>query len=186
VLNYQVAKIIEWAGVLHSRKRAQKVAYLLNAAGAEFEAEFRLHQYGPYSEDIAGAIDDLVRRRFVIEQSREVRGDTHYSYLLSEMGRAAVTTAEAGAAAQQRAEFRLFEVMAKKLLPNDVLQLETAATIAFFAQDADDWTIAIGRACRYRGVDPGTPSFKAAAVIARHVIAMNPKLRKLATAASPV
>lgn len=56
---YQLAKLVEWAGELRSRKRLQKVVYLLQAAGAPIEAEFTLHHYGPYSFDVAQLLPRL-------------------------------------------------------------------------------------------------------------------------------
>lgn len=43
---YQLAKLISWAGTLHSRKKMQKVVFMLQAAGCPLDAEFYLHLYG--------------------------------------------------------------------------------------------------------------------------------------------
>ena len=58
---YQLAKLVEWAGCLHTRKRLQKLVYMLQSAGCPLEAEFTLHHYGPYSQEIAGLSDAMVR-----------------------------------------------------------------------------------------------------------------------------
>jgi uncharacterized protein YwgA len=48
---YQLAKLVEWAGTLRTRKRLQKVVFMLQAAGCPFDDGFGLHHFGPYSSD---------------------------------------------------------------------------------------------------------------------------------------
>jgi hypothetical protein len=40
---YELAKLAAWAETLHSRKRLQKVVFLLHTAGCPLEADFILH-----------------------------------------------------------------------------------------------------------------------------------------------
>ena len=42
---YQLAKIVQWAGTLRSRKRMQKMIFLLKAAGCPLDADYDLHHY---------------------------------------------------------------------------------------------------------------------------------------------
>ena len=59
---YQLAKLVEWAGTLNSRKRLQKVVFMLQAAGCPLQAEFYLNHYGTYSlEDVTRLTDEMVR-----------------------------------------------------------------------------------------------------------------------------
>ena len=67
---YQLAKIVQWAGTLRSRKRMQKMIFLLQAAGCPLDADYDLHHYGPYSQDVARLTDEMVRRSFSVRQRR--------------------------------------------------------------------------------------------------------------------
>ena len=48
VTRYQLAKLVQWAGTLRTRKRLQKTVYLMKRGGAPFEDAFCLHRYGPH------------------------------------------------------------------------------------------------------------------------------------------
>ena len=80
---YQLGKIVEWAGTLQSRKRMQKLVFLLQAAGCPLDVDYDLHHYGPYSEDLARLTDLMVDER-LLEERIEVRPyGEQYSYRLS-------------------------------------------------------------------------------------------------------
>ena len=64
---YQLAKIVQWAGTLRSRKRMQKMIFLLKAAGCPLDADYDLHHYGPYSQDVARLTDEMVREKLLCE-----------------------------------------------------------------------------------------------------------------------
>ena len=74
---YQLAKIVDWVGTFRSRKRMQKLSFTLQAAGCPLDAEYELHPYGPYSDDVArltgelGSVQDcsLRRRNRILEAS---------------------------------------------------------------------------------------------------------------------
>ena len=65
---YQLAKIIDWAGILRSRKRMQKLIFLLQAAGCPLDADYDFHKYGPYSQDVARLTDELTREGLLEEE----------------------------------------------------------------------------------------------------------------------
>jgi hypothetical protein len=56
----------EAGGSLHGRTRMQKVLYFL-CRRIGVDAEYSPHYYGPYSEQVAGAVDSLVARGLVEE-----------------------------------------------------------------------------------------------------------------------
>lgn len=76
---YQLAKLVQWAGTLHTRKRLQKVIYMLQSVGCPLEAEFYLHHYGTYSEDVARVADEMVRLQMLKETSAPSLGGSQYS-----------------------------------------------------------------------------------------------------------
>lgn len=56
---------------LHGRVRLQKLAYLLQRTGFEplEHVRFAYHHYGPYSDDLAGVLDQAVASGLVREQA---------------------------------------------------------------------------------------------------------------------
>jgi len=81
--SYQLAKIVQWVGTLHTRKRLQKVVYLLQAAKCPLDADFFLHHYGPYSNDVARLTDTLVGQQLLIEKEEEAGVGKKFEYELS-------------------------------------------------------------------------------------------------------
>ena len=67
--NYQLAKIVQWAGTVPSRKHIQKVCFLLQAAGCPLDLDFILHQPGVYSEELAQRLDQLTERGILNERT---------------------------------------------------------------------------------------------------------------------
>ena len=91
---YQLAKIVEWAGTLHSRKRMQKVVYLLQVAGCPLESDYILHHYGPYSPDVARLTDEMARVNLLEELSESNPKGQQYSYRLGEGAKDRITAFE--------------------------------------------------------------------------------------------
>jgi len=72
---YQLAKIVDWAGKLRSRKRMQKPIFLLQAAGYPLDADYDFHKYGPYSRDVARLTDEFTREGLLEEEEGSPRSD---------------------------------------------------------------------------------------------------------------
>ncbi len=148
---YQVAKIVSWAGDLHARKRLQKVVYLLQSAGCPLDAEFSLHHYGPYSEELARLTDEMVRQSLLVEQSSEHSQGKQFSYQLSDSAAAAITSLEATESGQMSALIiAAFEARAKALLGEDLRRLEYASTIVYFRRQGNDWVHAVAKAAAFK------------------------------------
>ena len=79
---YQLAKIVDWAGTLETRKRMQKVVYLLQVAGCPLGADYTLHHYGPYSHDVARLTDEMVQASLLVEKTTSNAVGQQYSYSL--------------------------------------------------------------------------------------------------------
>ena len=164
---YQLAKIVSWAGDLQARKRLQKVVYLLQSAGCPLRAEFSLHHYGPYSEELARLTDEMVRQSLLEEQSSEHSQGKQYSYRLSAAAAREITDLEATKPGQVWAgELAGFEAMAKQLLAEDLKQLEYASTIVYFRNQDNDWEAAVAKAETFKL----TPAVKNALSLAKKVI----------------
>jgi uncharacterized protein YwgA len=119
-----LAKLISWAGTLHSRKKMQKVVFMLQAAGCPLDAEFYLHLYGTYSEDVARLTDEMVRKGLLEEETKPTPSGSQYSYRLSDqISQQMVELEETEDGKKRASELAPFEAKAKSLLQADVKQL---------------------------------------------------------------
>jgi len=148
---YQLAKLVGWADTLRSRKRLQKVVYLLQASGCPLATEFSLHHYGPYSEELARLTDEMVRQSFLAEQSTDNQVGRQYIYRLAPTVPQQIGEIEAtGEGRQWASELAPFEERAKQLLREDLKQLEYASTIVFFRRQGVDWATAVEKAEQFK------------------------------------
>src|SRR5579863_3270500 len=92
---YQLAKLISWAGTLRSRKRMQKVVFLSQSAGCPFDAEYRLHHFGPYSDGVAHITDEMVQVGLLEEVEKTTSVGNSYDYRIPEKSVRAIAEFEA-------------------------------------------------------------------------------------------
>jgi uncharacterized protein YwgA len=112
------ARIIEDAGgELVGRTRLQKIAFLLQLAGFGDDFEFEYRHYGPYSEDLAQAIEVAVALGPVEEEEKIADWGGRYSVYKVH-----------GLSEPVNQDRRLFVQMAKRI---DAVELELAATAAY-------------------------------------------------------
>ena len=79
-LHWKAAAIVRDAGGrLVGRTRLQKVAYLTQLAGFASDFPFEYRHYGPYSEELAEAMEIAVGLNIVIEEERESASGAWYS-----------------------------------------------------------------------------------------------------------
>jgi len=163
-----LARVIQAAGDggVDGRKRLQKVVYLLQRSGFEFDAAYRLHFYGPYSRDVAECCDALVRGGVVAESEQSFGSGSRYRYVLSKEGRRRLgETPE-----HSRSEDRLLTAT-RGLLDEDLRDLELASTILFFHDEAGhDWPDAVDAARSYKEIRAGEDDVmrRAEAIARRH------------------
>lgn len=71
---HQLATLLSLAGEqgFSGRKRLQKVVFLLQQAGCDLGCHFTLQPFGPYSLDVAHAIDEMVAAGLVIETGKQL------------------------------------------------------------------------------------------------------------------
>lgn len=146
---YQVARLIGWAGTLRTRKRMQKVVYLLQSAGCPYQAEYRLLHVGPYSAELAGLTDELVRAGVLAEHKNGRAAGCTYDYSLTAWGGAAVVRFEESSHGTAVQELALYRPFAVELLGRDVRELEYAATIAYFKNRGSGFDEALARASEF-------------------------------------
>jgi uncharacterized protein YwgA len=169
---YQLAKLIEWAGTLRTRKKMQKVVFLLQAAGCPFGVDFGLHHYGPYSQQLARLADEMVRQGLLREASSGNSTGQEYHYTLSDDARRKLLDFEAspeGAAAVGLLSG--FAERARRLLGVEVKELEVAATLAFFRRQGHDWPAALEKTRSFKSLRPENPLVGSAEALARQLLA---------------
>lgn len=72
-------------GCLRGKTRLQKSAYFLEAHQLGYGFEFEYHYYGPYSEDVAVAVEDArVRSLIDIERRLTSKGDAYSVFKLAQ------------------------------------------------------------------------------------------------------
>lgn len=169
--NYQLAKLVQWAGTLHTRKKMQKLVFLLQSAGCPFGADFFLHHYGPYSTDLARLTDSLVNNNLLNEQPTENMAGKQYEYTLPPDSQASLERFENTPEGTKRlAEMTRYEDLAHDLLDRGVSELEYAATIAYFKHGGRNWEDAFAAACKFKKLAPTSPAAKSAFALARTVM----------------
>ncbi|MHC5539774.1 hypothetical protein ACYOEI_16265 [Singulisphaera rosea] len=167
---YQLAKIVDWAGTLDTRKRMQKVAYLLQVAGCPLGADFNLHHYGPYSQEVARLTDAMVQAHILDERAESNMVGQRFSYCLNEVARKNLADFEAtprGTVAA--AELAPHEDLARRLFLADLKDLEYASTAVFFRKQGHEWVEAVEKMCRFKGLTPRGRVVERADELARQI-----------------
>jgi hypothetical protein len=172
---YPLAKLVECAETLRTRKRLQKTVYLLQAAGYRLNAEFTLHHYGPYSADLAQRTDAMVHAGLLEEQeSPNSRGGRSFSYQLSPLGLNQLARVEKAPGTRERlGGLDRFEQLARRLLQEpDLPKLEFAATITYFRNQVTGgaWPAARKAAAAFKKQEPDGRVMRDAESFAREVL----------------
>ncbi len=168
---YQLAKIVDWAGILDTRKRMQKAIYLLQVAGCPLGADYSLHHYGPYSQEVARLTDEMVQANLLDEKTASNAVGQQYSYSLSPAARRNLAEFEATQAGQALAsELEAFLAGKRWLLDEDLRVLEYAATIVFFHKLGHEWPSAIEKMCQFKGLTYEGQAVERADALARRIV----------------
>jgi uncharacterized protein YwgA len=157
VTRYQLAKIVEWVGTFRSRKRMQKMVYLLKVAGFPTDAEYFLHIYGPYSFDLASLTNEMAQIGLLVESEKPATKGSTFDYCLSDHAIGMLRELDASERGQQlQAEIAQFEPLVCELAQVDVSQLEVAATIVYLEQRGSDLESACIRLCEIKRLVRGS------------------------------
>jgi len=173
---YQLAKLVQWAQEcsaegLKSRKRLQKVVYLLQCAGCPLDADYSLHYYGPYSGEVAQITDELVHAGLLVEEQTQNPVGKQFNYKLRGLAADSLGVFEAtptGHDARQR--LAPFEERAKQLLELGLSELEYAATVAYFHQKETNWKSAFQKLCDFKRLSPDSCAAQSALRLAEQVV----------------
>ena len=170
---YQLAKLIYMAGGMEARKRVQKTVHLLQEAGCQFGAKFRLHYFGPYSSDVAGLLDELVTADVLDESADPVSGGgSKYSYVFNEKFTPSLQKCERMPSTKEAvAALLAHSDLLDKLGKTPLRELELASTIAFFRSTERDWDEAIEKTCDFKRVEKDSRDIQKARQLAEEVVA---------------
>jgi uncharacterized protein YwgA len=167
---YQLAKLISWAGTLHSRKRMQKVVFMLKAAGFPTDAEYRLHHFGPYSDDVAHLADEMTQADLLDEHEDASGFSNSYDYRLSAKANAALVQFEATPRGEsEAAALAAHHGLAMRLFEADLKDLEYAATLVYFRKRGAPWPEAIDKTCEFKKLRKKSLAIRRAEALAREI-----------------
>jgi uncharacterized protein YwgA len=168
---YLLAKIVQWSGTLRTRKKMQKIVYLLQAAGCPFSVDYLLHHYGPYSSELAQLTDEMVRAGILEEECVGNMAGQQFNYRLLESAERSLSKVESTPAGQAAAaSLSKYEALARRLVDESTPDLEVASTIAYFRRKGEAWEDAIHRTCEFKRVQPGSVVVQRAEAIAKQVL----------------
>jgi uncharacterized protein YwgA len=143
---------------------------LLQAAGCPLNADFFLHRFGPYSQEVAQLTDELVADGVLIELKSENAAGHQFGYRLTSRGEALLSSFESRPSGTEfEKAMSKFETLAKRLATNDLRGLEIASTIAYYHETMGDWSRARESACRFKNINPDTSFAKNAEALAKSV-----------------
>jgi uncharacterized protein len=170
MIRYQLGKLVQWAGKLNTRKKMQKVAYLLKVAGCPIEAEFRLHHFGPYSSDVAQTTDVLVRLEMLKEERSGNMAGRQFNYELSAEAEKSLIAYESSPEGRKELEsMEPFRKLANSLLKEEVRLLEIASTLVYFRTEDTDWPSAVQKTCEFKSLNTSNFS-KSALDLAKQIL----------------
>lgn len=175
----QLATLVKWAGTIKTRKRLQKVVYLLQAAGCDLDVEYTLHHYGPYSQDVASLTDKMVQAGLLCEEktANSIAGtgtSFSYSYQLTKKAQEQLERPEEVGSIQKRlGRLDQFKPLARRLLNQSTLQkLEFGATVAYLHAKKPDagWEEARKTAATFKHQDADSATMQDAEIFARQIL----------------
>jgi uncharacterized protein YwgA len=147
----QLAKLIQWAGTFRSRKRMQKVCFLLQTSGCPLEMEYHLDSIGPYSEDLARLTDEMTRIGLLQEEAEGHKFHQRFNYWLTRKAAKQLAEIEASRAPTELAELAPFELLFRQMLEKDVQDLENAATLVYLLQCGRERSQVVEQVCARKG-----------------------------------
>lgn len=168
--NYQLAKIVQLAGGLKSRKRIQKTVHLLQAAGCDFDLQYRLHYYGPYCAELAEKVDRMASHKMLLESTEIGDLGPQYNYEFNDSFAESLEEYEQtppGRAARE--EIERFKPLLDELGRARPRVLELASTVAFFRQSGLEWDDSTAKTAEFKQESEGSSFMRKARIIAGRV-----------------
>lgn len=169
--NYQLAKLIQMAGGIPSRKRVQKTVHLLQCAGCDFGLDFRIHYYGPYCSVLAEQLDCLTGKGVLVETQEPAGAGTQYNYELNQnLCDSLREHEETSQGREARDKIELFGGLVSKLGETKPRVLELASTMVAFFQRSHDWDAAQSQVAEFKAEGEDSPMMREARALAEDVV----------------
>jgi len=140
------------------------------------EADYRLHHFGPYSDEVAHLTDEMVQAGLLDEHERSMPQGQTYDYGLSEKSRASLAQFETTTEGKQMLhDAQQWKAAAQRLLKTDLKELEHAATLVYFRLRAKlPWNQAIEKTCQMKKLGKKSIALRRAESLARKLMAEKP------------
>lgn len=116
-----ILAIVSASGKIEGRKRLQKMVHLLKVGGTDVPARFRIHHFGPFSEDVASTADQMVFEGALEEEVEAAGPYNTFLYLYSTQRHPSVDPT--------------IGQLIRSLNAFSTVDLEVASTIAFFEEE---------------------------------------------------
>jgi len=123
----KLLSLLEVAGEIKTRKKIQKIIYLLKQKKAPFTEDFTLHHYGPYSSELQIELDQLEDSE-LIQPTSSLDAEV-YKFNLSEEAKKLL---ENNRTAVNKLQVNNFNTLIKELNKFEPSLLESMATIVYF------------------------------------------------------
>ncbi|MFA5554517.1 MAG: hypothetical protein WCZ89_04335 [Phycisphaerae bacterium] len=165
--DYWLAKLISSVDVVNSRKKLQKIIYLLYKSGCPLQCEYILHYYGPYSFELAGLVDKLKSSKLIEENPEQQRTNViSYRSKMSEQGKKKLREFEESTKGKSLLNnISPFISQFQELNKEKMRVLELAATIAFFHDG--NWQEAKRQTAAFKKVKIGDSKLEEAFTLAK-------------------
>jgi len=169
---YQLAKLVQTAGTIRTRKRLQKMVYLLQVAGCPLHADFVLHLFGPYSHEVARLADVLVAEGVLQEVEQENVTGRQFTYTLTPSGAETLGEFEKREVAlRTESGLGIYKELVEKLTQTDLKELELASTMALFKEESPSWEDAMRQTSEFKKVNLDEPVLAQARALAESLAA---------------
>lgn len=169
---YQLAKLIQLAGGINSRKRVQKTVHLLQAAGCPLEvSDYRLHFYGPYSFELAEQLDSMVKSEILVESQCETQFGPQFNYQFNSDFTESLETFESTSRGRElKTDLEGYQTLLTQLSDKGSRVLELASTIVSFREGGNSREIAISETADFKREDVQSQSMQEAQDLAEDVL----------------
>ena len=168
---YQLAKIVQWIGKFRSRKRMQKLIFMLQAAGCPLDAEYDLHHYGPYSHDVARLTGELVAEK-LLDETSELASLRRAVFLrpfrrrTRQLSRYEASPEGSGPASISRSFVR----SRQNSMQDRPQGARGRVDHRLLPQEGADWSSAVEKTCQFKNLTAGTPFLEKCEVIAKEIV----------------
>jgi len=150
---YQLAKLVEWAGSLHSRKAfARRSCSFCKPRVARSTRDYTLHHLWPLFARSARLSDEMVQVGLPRRISMPNQVGVQYSYALTKNAASRWRSWKKAAREEVAKPLTPFEAKAKELLNTDLWLLEVASTMVYFRKQGYSWSESVEKTCNFKNL----------------------------------